>query len=589
MEFSAICHQADKRYCFALEKGKFLFRIAVKKGDMDRIILHCQDKYIPLHKKDTRAKAEMQRVASDCFHDYFEAVIEFDVICLRYFFELTDKQGQTAYFGNCEFYEDEITDIDRMFDCPQNLREEEIFHVPEWVENKVVYQIFPSRFASSKSVPATEWYQAPIGNAADLHGDLRGVIEHLEHMRELGIDVLYMTPIFLSESSHKYDTMNYYRIDPSFGTEEDLKELVEKAHAMGMRVVLDGVFNHTSPKFFAFADIQEKGEMSKYKDWYYIDSFPPQAGREKKPNYKCFAYYGGMPKLNLQNPETAEYFIRVGKYWIEKCGIDGWRLDVGDEISHSFWKKYRTAIKELKPEALLVGEIWHFAGDFLEGDEWDSVMNYSFFLSVKKLVADESISVSQFVESLDYLRGNLNSRAYPVLWNLIDSHDTARFLHICGEKKEKLRLAAALQLLLPGMPMIYYGDEYGMTGCNDSDCRRGMLWDETRQDLETYAWYRKLIHIRKKYPVLVEGREVQRWCDDENGVLVLRKEHAGSEIALIIHAKDGEAEIFSHADFIGCRNVLDEADFDGKLGAYEVAVLELPLPIQTENSDIKCE
>lgn len=573
MEFSAISHQADKHYCFALGKGRFLFRIAVKKGDIDRIVLHCQDKYIPLHFLDTRGKAEMKVASSDRFHDYFETVVEFDVICLRYYFELVDKEGTTAYFGNCDFYEEEITDIERMFDCPQNLREEEIFDAPEWAANKIVYQIFPSRYASSRHVPDAEWYQAPIEHRTDLHGDLRGVIEHLDHLQDLGVDVIYMTPIFHSESSHKYDTIDYYQIDPSFGTEADLAELVEKAHVMGMRVILDAVFNHTSPKFFAFSDILENGENSKYKDWYYIDSFPVMAEYGKKPNYQSFAYHGGMPKLNLQNRETAEYFIQVAKYWIERCGIDGWRLDVGDEISHSFWKKFRTAVREVKKDVLIVGEIWHFAGDFLEGDEWDSVMNYAFFVSIKRLIAEDSIRASQFLESLDYLKGNLNSMAYPVLWNLIDSHDTARFLHICGEKKEKLRLAAALQLLLPGMPMIYYGDEYGMSGGKDPDCRRGMLWDASRQDLETYAWYKNLIRVRKEYPVLVEGTEILRWCDDEKGIMVLTKELEGKRATLLVHVQDGEVEVPALAAFAGCKDVLNETCFSGKMDAYAVSVI----------------
>lgn len=319
MEYSAINHQADKRYCYALKKGKFLFRISTKKNDIDRIVLHFQDKYIPLHMFDSRQAIEMKKTASDRFHDYFEAVAEFDVICLRYYFELIDMQGEVAYFGNCEFYEKEITEIDLMFDCPQNLREEERFEIPQWAENKVVYQIFPARFASSKPVPEDTWYKSPIGHWEDIKGDLRGIIEHLDHIQELGVDVIYLTPIFCADSVHKYDTIDYYRIDPSFGTEEDLTELVKKAHAMGMRVILDGVFNHTSPKFFAFSDIREKGENSKYKDWYYIDSYPLFPGtREEKPNYKSFSYFGGMPKLNLSNEETADYVIRVGKYWIEK-------------------------------------------------------------------------------------------------------------------------------------------------------------------------------------------------------------------------------------------------------------------------------
>lgn len=570
MEFSAICHEMDKRYCYAIERGKFLFRIKTKKNDMDSVILHYRDKYIPTSFLDTRESTVMHKAASDNFHDYYEVVVNIDVICLRYFFELRDREGQAFYYGNHEFFENEIESIDYMFDCPQNLREEECFLVPEWAKNKVVYQIFPSRFASSKRVTEKKWYQAPIGHNAKLGGNLRGIIEHLDHMKELGVDVLYMTPIFKAGSEHKYDTIDYYAIDPDFGTEDDLAELVKKAHEMGMRVILDGVFNHTSSQFFAFADVQEQGENSKYRDWYYIDSFPLKAQRHKKPNYKSFSYYGGMPKLNLQNPETAEYFINVGRYWIEKCDIDGWRLDVADEISHRFWKRFREAIKQEKPEAFLVGEIWHHAGDFLEGDEWDSVMNYTFYFSTLDFVARDTITASRFLANLDFLRGNLNDKVYPVLWNLIGSHDTGRFLHVCGEKGEKLKLAAALQLLMPGMPMIYYGDEYGMTGGGDPDCRRGMVWDEKYQDADIYAWYRTLIRLRKEYPCLTEGKEVERRTDDEQGLIVLTKELAGERMTVIFHGKDGETEI---SGFDGMRDLLKDEEFTGIVKGYGVAVL----------------
>ena len=579
MEYSAIRHEADKHYCFALEKGRFLFRIQTKRDDIEKVVLHSRDKYIPLERFDSRQETVMEKVASDRFHDYFEAELKMDVICLRYFFEITDKEGKTVYFGNGEFYQEEIESIHDMFDCPQNLREEERFAVPKWANNKIVYQIFPSRFASSKEVPEEKWYRAPIGHMDDLRGDLRGIIQHFDHFQELGVDVLYLTPIFKSDSAHKYDTIDYYQIDPSFGTKADLKELVEMAHAHGMRVILDGVFNHTSPKFFAFADVVEKGKESPYWNWYYIEDYPPVAKRYEKPNFKCFAYYGGMPKLNLQNPETADYVIKVGQYWMKACGIDGWRLDVGDEISHIFWKKFRKAIREVNPEAMLIGEIWHFAGDFLEGDEWDSVMNYDFFTATQKLVAKESITVSQLMESLEHLRGNLHNDVYPILWNLIDSHDTARFLHVCGEKKEKLKIAVALQLLLPGMPFIYYGDEYGMTGGDDPDCRRGMVWDAKYQDADIYEWYRKLIRLRKAHPALTEGKEVARWCDDEKGILVWTRELEGEKTTVFVHAKDGETELSEALlDTIGTSlagkiNVLTGNVFDGSLGAYEVAVV----------------
>lgn len=571
VEFAAIYHDANKKYCYALEKGRFLFRLKVRKGDMRKVVLHYQDKYIKIEWQDTRQTIEMKKAASDCWCDYYEAEIRMDVICLRYYFELLDQEGTVCYYSNQEFFPDPVEDTDRMFDCPQNLREEELFEIPSWAKNKVVYQIFPARFASSKFVEEDKWYQAPIGAREDLHGDLKGIIGRLEYLKELGVDVLYLTPVFTSDSTHKYNTIDYYKIDPGFGTEEDLKVLVERAHDMGMRVMLDGVFNHTSPKFFAFADLMEKQEKSAYKEWYYPESFPVKWKWGEKPNYKSFAYFGGMPKLNLLNPETQEYFIQVGRYWIEKCDIDGWRLDVGDEISHKFWRKFRREMKAVKPEALIVGEVWHCAEDFLDGEEWDSIMNYTFHFSVVDFVAKETVSASRFWGNLGYLLGNVHTKVFPVLWNLIDSHDTARFLHMCGGNKEKLKLAAALQLLLPGMPVIYYGDEVGMTGGPDPDCRRGMLWDPKYQDRDIYRWYHRLIEVRKKYGCLTEGTASASAADDEKGILAITKELGDEKLTICFHGKDGEAELTEYA---GVRDILCGRVFSGVMKPYEVVVLE---------------
>lgn len=577
MEFSAIFHEINKKYCYAIEKGRFVIRLKTKKDDLEKVILHYQDKYIPTTFFDTRAFLVMEKIASDCWCDYYEAQIEMDMVCLRYFFELVDKEGQCAYYGNHDFFEEKITSIDYMYDCPQNLREEEMFLTPDWAKNKIVYQIFPSRYATSKDVPARKWYKTPITARDDLQGDLRGIINSLPHLKELGVDVVYMTPIFHSPSSHKYDTIDYYTIDPSFGTEADLCELVDKAHQMGMRVILDAVFNHTSPDFFAFADVKEKQEKSKYIDWYYIKGFPLKAKMGTKPNYKCFSYFGGMPKLNLQNEETVEYFLEVGRYWIEKCHIDGWRMDVGDEISHKFWRRFRKAMKAINPEVLIIGEVWHHAEDFLDGEEWDTVMNYPFYFAVDDLVAKEKITVSRFVGQLGYLEGNLHKRVYPILWNLLDSHDTSRFLNRCGENIEKFKLGVALQLLSPGMPFIYYGDEYGMTGGADPDCRRGMLWEEKRQNKEVYEWYCRLIHIRKEYPCLTEGKVIHTYCDDKEGLLSITREWQGKRLQLLVHAKAGTIvvpeDVIKSNDVVSAHNLIKNEMFCGKLGDYDIAVI----------------
>ncbi len=569
MEYSAILHDMDKRFCYAIDKGVFVIRIQVKKDDIKEIILHYVDKYISIEMKDTRKTVPMKKIASSQFHDYYEAQIRMDMICLRYFFEFTDMQGEKAYYGNYEFSKECITNIDRMFDCPQNLREEEMFEVPEWAANKVVYQIFPSRYAASQPVDKELWYKAPITFTDNLHGDIRGIIDHLDYIRDLGIDVIYLTPIFKSDSCHKYDTIDYYQIDPSFGTAEDLRELVQKAHQYGIKVVLDAVFNHTGRDFFAFKDILENKEKSKYLDWYFIDKFPLDNESGQAPNFKCFGYYSGMPKLNLKNPEVEKYVTDVACYWLKECDIDGWRMDVGDEISHYFWKHFRRAVKAVKKDALIIGEIWHYAGDFLEGDEWDTVMNYPFYLNLIDLLADEKIGVSRFIQNLGYMKGRLNKKCYPLMWNLIDSHDTARFLHLCNNK-QKQHLAAAFQLLMPGMPMIYYGDELAMPGANDPDCRRGMYWDEEYRDNGMLEWYKRLIQVRRTHACIVEGELAETITRDEDGTIVLIRKNTEETVALIFNCSNDTKEFNEYA---GQYNLLGESVFDGKVEGYDAAVL----------------
>ncbi len=570
MEYAAIRHFADKRYCYATAKGHFVIRLEAKKGDVAKVVLHTQNKYLPLTYMDTRQEYQMELAYSDNYIDYYQAEADLDVVCLRYFFEIEDRAGKVAYYGNHGFYDQCITNIDRMFDCPQTLREEERFELPAWAENKVIYQIFPSRFATDKEVPEEDWYQAPIGGKADLKGSLQGIIQHFDHIRKLGVDILYLTPIFKSDSVHKYNTADYYEIDSSFGDKEDLKELVGLAHEAGMYVILDGVFNHTGIDFFAFKDIREKQEQSAYLDWYYIEGFPLVMEWGKRPNYKTFSYAGYMPKLNLQNRETADYVINVASYWIRECDIDGWRLDVADEISHSFWKRFRREMKAVKKDVLLIGEIWHYAGDFLEGDEWDSVMNYPFYDAVTDLIVREELTPSAFWGNLNFVKGNLNKALEGYLWNFIDTHDTARFLHSAGNDMRKQKLAAAMQLLLPGMPMIYYGDEVGMEGGPDPDCRRGMLWDENRQKRDCLGYYRRLIQIRHRYPTLTRGKTVAQYADDEKEILYVERELEEQRIILIFHVGEGSVQL---PGLEGWRNLITEEEFSGRLGQYEAAVL----------------
>lgn len=580
MNYAGIIHYADQRDCFVLENGKLRIRLATGKNDISAIYLHSRDKYIPVEQFDTRNCCEMVKYASDFGHDYYRADIDIlirqgsenasnpETLCIRYFFELVDSAGARIWYGDSRFFANEPWGVESMFDCPVISRCEQTFEIPDWAKNAVVYQIFPTRFAATEEVEDKIWYQEPIRWDADLKGNLKGIIEHLDYLKSMGVDVIYMTPIFKSNTSHKYDTIDYYTVDPSLGTADDLHMLIDKAHGLGLRVMLDGVFNHTATDFFAFKDIMDKGRDSKYYDWYYIDSLPVDKGAHGiKPSYQSFAYFGGMPKLNLSNKETADYILEVAKYYIRDFHIDGWRLDVGDEIGHDFWKRFRKEIKAIKPDALIVGEVWHYAPDFLQGDEWDSVMNYAFFKSVSSMICDNSLRPSEFLSEQGFLLGQYHSAVVPVLWNLIDSHDTSRFLYRAGGDKRKLKLAAAFQMLLPGTPFLYYGDEVGMTGGEDPDNRRGMIWDETRQDKDLYTWYQRLTYFRHMISALTEGSYLYTESDNMKNLLTY---HLTSGEILIFHPSDGEVSVMEYA---GYNELLKDETFSGKLSGYECVLL----------------
>lgn len=568
MEKAAIIHNPDNYFCYSTGGDAFTVKLMAKAGDVEQIVLHYRDKYIPLERLDTRGEVLMHRAAADGIHEYFEGKIEVNMLCTRYYFEIRDKQGATVYYGNYAFSDTEPEVIEEMFDCPQLSRQEESYKAPEWARGKVVYQIFPDRFATDKDVPEEVWYKQDLNHRESLRGSLKGITGKIPYLKELGVDVLYLTPVFKANSTHKYDTVDYMQIDPDFGTAEDLKNLTEAAHQAGMYVVLDAVFNHTSRDFFAFRDLLQNQENSKYKDWYYVDEYPARG--DIMPSYRSFSYFGGMPKLNCRNPEVRKYVFDVVTYWTRECHVDGWRLDVADEIGRDFWREFRKAVHEVNPHILIVGEIWHFNGSYLGGNLWDSVMNYHFTDAVKGLLLEKKLTAGEFAEKLEFVRGRLKGEAVPFLWNLIDSHDTARFLTQAENNKAIMKLAAALQLFQPGMPMIYYGDEVGMTGEKGSGCRRGMLWDGQRQDRELFAFYQKSLDIRKRYPAMGEG-EVKWLCGAEDNLLAWCFLPEG-EKGVTVLLNSGSTPV-SRKNYEGRTDLLTGKAFDGTVQPWSVYVL----------------
>lgn len=571
MEKAAIIHNPDNYFFYSTGRDIFTVKLMAKAGDVSLAVLHYCDKYIPSEQMDTRGTVALCRVAEDGVHDYFEAELKVNMLCIRYFFEITDSRGKTVYYGNYFFYDSMPERIEEMFDCPQLSREEENYEAPEWARGRVVYQIFVDRFATDKNVPDEEWYRQDLGHNESLKGSLRGIRDKIPYLKELGAEVLYLTPIFRANTTHKYDTVDYMQIDPDFGSREDLRQLTETAHAAGMYVILDAVFNHTSRDFFAFRDLLQKQENSRYRDWYYVDKFPAEGNF--MPSYRSFSYYGGMPKLNCRNPEVRDYIFSVIRHWTEECHVDGWRLDVADEIGRDFWRKFRRELKSVNPQALIVGEIWHYNGSYLEGDQWDSVMNYHFTDAVKNFLLEGTLTAGEFAGRLDFMRGRLKKEAVPYMWNLIDSHDTDRFLTQAGGNRELLKLAAAFQLLLPGMPMIYYGDETGMEGQKrGSGCRRGMLWEPERQDAELLEYYRKLIAVRKGYPALGRGEVNWKLRKEADRFLCWEAELAGERGVTAAVNCGGNTQDCS--EWAGMRDAVSGTVFDGLLRPFQAVVLD---------------
>ena len=548
MNKEAIFHKMDKEYAYALEKNHFLIKIRTKRSDIEKVKLYYCDKYLRKYRrKEGRIHyKEMEKVFSDELYDYYETEINIEVICLRYFFKFI-KDSEVIYYGNYRFYNRKITTIDEMFDFSQQVREEEIFDIPSWAEGSIVYQIFPDRFARTDFDTSGIWYDPPKRFSRTLYGGtIKGITQHINYLKDLGIEVIYLTPIFTSSSDHKYNTDDYLEIDKDFGTIQDFKELVNECHNNQIKIILDGVFNHSGSMFGPFQDIIKNQEQSRFKDWYYIKEFPVDVSfsslkTNKKPSWLTFGYAGMMPKLNTSNPEVREYIFKVARKYLE-LGIDGWRLDVADEISHDFWKEFRKVVKDINKDALIIGEVWYESTPWLLGDEYDTVMNYEFSRDIGLLVNDKKYRCSDFVNDYSFLLGRVHKRVRNYLWNLIDSHDTPRFLTSCGSKK-KLKFALALQMVLPGMPMIYYGDEVGMEGKQDPDCRRGMLWDEEKQDKELLTYYKQWIQIRKKSKALQKGTTKFSNVNDEIKTFEIVREYKSQKVKVLVDASKYEVKI----------------------------------------------
>ena len=375
---------------------------------------------------------------------------------------------------------------------------------PAWIADAVFYQIFPERFYNGDSQndpPNTASWDDDLPTRQNFFGgDLEGIRIKIPHLTELGVNALYLTPIFEAASNHKYDTIDYLQIDPSFGTQETFRALVGDLKAAHIRLLLDAVFNHCGDGFRAFQDVVKSGANSRYANWFEIESYPI---RFDPPSYQTCGGAPFLPKLNTQNPEVQDYILKVTETWLAE-GIDGLRLDVPWKAAPELWTRFYQTVRRHNPEAYIAAEVWRGTRDWLSGDRADGVMNYRLRQNILDYAAFDHMDAEDFDYEVRQLLSEHGSTANAHL-TLLGSHDTARIRTVCKGNLARVKIAIALQMTLPGVPMIYYGDEIGMEGENDPDCRRPMIWDETRWERSIYETTRTLVHLRREHPALNGG------------------------------------------------------------------------------------
>lgn len=524
----AVYHVGHGSYAYPIAEDTLRVTLRAAKGNLQSVTVLYQDRY----GGSQPYTVSMEVIAEDELFSYYQADLQLATKRFGYVF-LLDDHKQQIFFTEKGFFAD--VPPNTQFHYPY-IALRDLWEPPLWSQGAVVYQIFPERFANgdpTNDPPNVEpWDKLPTVSSQK-GGDLQGIIEKFDHLVDLGVDVLYLTPIFKAPSNHKYDTVDYYTIDPHFGNEETVRKLIALCHQHGMKIIFDAVFNHSGFGFFAFQDVLAKGQNSAYAHWFNIESFPVQTDPS---NYETFSnQIATMPKLMTHHSDVKEYFLDVGRYWVREFGIDGWRLDVANEIDHQFWREFRNAIKAENPDALIVGELWHEASDWLRGDQFDSVMNYSLQYACLDFFANGTIRARSFANRLAKVKVNHTQAVNLAMFNLLDSHDTERFLTTCGQDARKFSLAVTFQLTYEGAPMIYYGDEVGMTGLTDPDCRRGMIWDAKEQNSDLLSHYKKLINLRKEYPVLRTGDTRTVWADSATNIYGFIRFDQGEQVLVLIN------------------------------------------------------
>lgn len=509
MEFAGVYHKTSEQMSYPCNERELI--INLKTGyDVKRVFLHQGDPFeagiLGGNEKWVGKREEI------CYKKRLQHQIWWTTTLVppykrcKYYFELHTDKEVWYYFEDGFLKEEQLHMEGRMLQCfiVPWMNQADINVTPDWVNDTVWYQIFPDRFCNGTPEKNGEdilpWRTGPVTNQERFGGNLAGIRKRLSYLKELGINGIYLNPIMEAESNHKYDTRDYTKIDPYFGDNEEFALLVKEAHELGIRIMVDAVFNHCGRRFAQWLDVEEKGEKSEFADWFMIHDWNAlkKQGDTRDGRFYSFAFNEYMPKLNTNNEEVIRYFSDICESWIRDFDIDGIRFDVGNEVSHRFLKRVRERVKSLKPDIYLLGEIWHDASQWLMGDEYDSVMNYPLMSGIHDFFLDKESTKEDFEYMVNRCYTMYMQQCNNVLFNLLDSHDTERLMNRLKNLNVFYQQLAVL-FTMPGSPCIYYGTEIAMEGGHDPDCRRCMPWDEmdSEENRKRLEEMKKLISLRK--------------------------------------------------------------------------------------------
>ncbi|MBQ7360025.1 MAG: glycoside hydrolase family 13 protein [Lachnospiraceae bacterium] len=574
MKKEAVLHIPLSNYAYAEDEQTLVVRIRTAKNDIEKCSLFYGDR-VDVQEPIRTKEVAMEKVASDDLFDYFEGSVKDRYTRVCYYFLLEDKKEALYYYsrGFCDKMNCHRTEY---FQFPY-IRREDISRPPEWANDIVMYHVFPDSFASGKKEIQKQGKACEYKGATtvtNLGGTLKGVEANLDYLKEMGINCIYLNPIFAANSYHKYDTIDYFEIDPCFGSMEDFKCLVKNCHENGIKVILDGVFNHCGPDFFAFQDVLKNGEESKYYDWFY--HMPTPVSFCDPPSYEAFAYVKEMPKLNTGNPEVVGYLCKVGTYWIEEADIDGWRLDVANEVNHDFWRSFNKAVCGKKPDCFLIAEIWEDSSVWLQGDQFHSSMNYTFTYLCRDFFATRKIDALKFDEQIHKMIMRYPKPISLVQMNFLDSHDVPRFLSYCDGNLERMRLAFFYLFMSVGIPSVFYGDECFVEGISEPEYRAPMRWESENAFAEFSQW----IKIRKSYRALAKGEYRSAFVDAERGIYGFYRIYEEQKLLILMNNSD-EDHVIDLKEVLSNRNIyknvqtMEETEDFVTLTAMSGAVYEI--------------